>query len=260
MTGAIISSFLHAILLMVSIYVGFSSTFWVGFAVFLTGAFILASAKSKVLDAQFEKAQQLINLHAKELTVRRAQLTVRMNYGLLDDKKWQKEIDFFLGRVIRPAVGEIDILEKNYKRVRDAIETATSNYQQAVAAFSPNISPVEYEQMVATMLSDAGWVTRLTSASGDQGVDVVAEKGGIKLVVQCKLYSKPVGNAAVQEAIAGRSFEQADHAAVVSNIGFTRSAKQLASASNVFLLHHDQLGDLDAMFSGVYAQPQRLTE
>lgn len=250
MAGAVTSSFLHAILLMVSIYVGLSSTFWVGVAMFLAGAFMLASAKSKALDSQFEKAQQLIRQHADELTVRRAQLTVQMNYGLVDDRKWQKEIDFFLGRVIQPAIGEISALEKNYKRVRDAIEAATSNYQQTAATFSPNISPVEYEHMVATMLSDAGWVTRLTAASGDQGVDVVAEKDGVKLVVQCKLYQKPVGNAAVQEAIAGKAFERAEYAAVVSNASFTKAAQQLAATAGVFLLHHDQLGDLDSMFRG----------
>jgi len=48
----------------------------------------------------------------------------------------------------------------------------------------------------------------------------------------------------VQEVIAGREFEKADIAAVVSNSTFTKSAKQLAGAANVLLLHHAELDKL----------------
>jgi restriction system protein len=64
---------------------------------------------------------------------------------------------------------------------------------------------------------------------------------GTTLVVQCKLYSSPVGNKAVQEVIAGRAFENADMAAVVSNMAFTKSARVLAQQAGVDLLHHDEL-------------------
>lgn len=84
-------------------------------------------------------------------------------------------------------------------------------------------------------------------ASGDQGIDVIAEKSGTKVVIQCKLYSSNVGNSAVQEIIAGQIFENADFAAVVSNVDFTKSARQLASSSRVFLIHHEQLGELETM-------------
>jgi hypothetical protein len=104
---------------------------------------------------------------------------------------------------------------------------------------------VEYERFVADLLSIRGWDTRLTKGSGDQGVDVVAQKQGIKAVIQCKLYSYPVGNDAVQQVIAGRTFYNGDVAAVVTNATFTGSARQLASTAHVLLLHHDQVGQLD---------------
>ncbi len=70
---------------------------------------------------------------------------------------------------------------------------------------------------------------------------MIAVYGNVKAVLQCKKYSQPVGNAAVQEIIAGKSFEQAQVAAVVSNANFTPSAKQLASTTGVFLLHFSEL-------------------
>ena len=73
----------------------------------------------------------------------------------------------------------------------------------------------------------------------------MAERDGIRLVVQCKRYGKPVGNAAVQEVAAAARYWDADRAAVVSNAGFTAAARKLAGATNVLLLHHDDLSDLD---------------
>lgn len=80
-----------------------------------------------------------------------------------------------------------------------------------------------------------------TPASGDQGIDVIASYGNVKAVFQCKKYAQPVGNGAVQEIVAGKQFERADIAAVVSNATFTTSAKQLASTTGVHLLHYSEL-------------------
>jgi restriction system protein len=83
----------------------------------------------------------------------------------------------------------------------------------------------------------------MTKGSGDQGADVIAEKGGIRVVVQCKWYSQPVGNAAVQEAYAAKAHERTDYAFVVTNNAYTKSAKQLAASTGVGLLHANDLRD-----------------
>jgi hypothetical protein len=86
------------------------------------------------------------------------------------------------------------------------------------AAKPPNIlTPLGFERHCADILARQGWRAKLTAGSTDQGVDVLARKGRVSVVIQCKLYSRPVGNAAVQEAIAGQAFMGATHAAVVSN-------------------------------------------
>ena len=102
-------------------------------------------------------------------------------------------------------------------------------------------NPIAYENMCADILRGQGWQTKTTSGSGDQGVDVWAYKSGIRIVLQCKLYSKPVGNKAVQEALSGMAFEQANFAVVVAPNGFTRSAKQLAQRTGALLLSEKDL-------------------
>lgn len=95
----------------------------------------------------------------------------------------------------------------------------------------------EYEHLVAAYLRRHGYNgVKVTQASGDYGVDVIASKGGHKYAVQCKYYSHPVGVSAVQEVAAGRAFYHCDRAMVVTNSIFTKAAEELALANNVVLL------------------------
>jgi HJR/Mrr/RecB family endonuclease len=76
-------------------------------------------------------------------------------------------------------------------------------------------------------------------------IRVVAEKGRFRVVLQCKLYTRPVGNKSVQEAAAGRAHEGADYGIVVSNASYTKAAEQLAITNGVLLLHYSDLHNLE---------------
>lgn len=115
------------------------------------------------------------------------------------------------------------------------------------AQFKDDMSPQEYEHYCAAVLRESQWAARVTQASGDQGVDIVAEKGGARIVVQCKKYSKPVGNRAVQEIVAAIAHEEAERGVVVATSGYTRAAKRLAASNRVLLLHHSQLPRIDRL-------------
>jgi HJR/Mrr/RecB family endonuclease len=108
------------------------------------------------------------------------------------------------------------------------------------------LSPLEYEEYCAVLLRGAGWRANTTPRQ-DQGADVLAVLRGTKAVVQCKMYKNPVGNRAVQEAIAGRAFYKTHLAVVVSTAPYTRSARELAASTQVLLLHHDQLHRLEKL-------------
>lgn len=107
--------------------------------------------------------------------------------------------------------------------------------------FSAITNPYEYESAVAHYLTQLGWGAIATSGSGDQGVDVIAENNGIKLVIQCKLYSQPVGNSSVQQVYSATGYVRGNISAVVTNSTYTKSARQLAESLGVHLLHHSEL-------------------
>ncbi|MBR6751859.1 MAG: restriction endonuclease [Alphaproteobacteria bacterium] len=106
------------------------------------------------------------------------------------------------------------------------------------------IKPLEYEKQITLKLKELGFNAKTTKASGDQGADVLANKNGVSFAIQCKMYSNPVGNKAVQEVNTARDFYKCDFAVVVSNASFTNSARLAAKAANVILLNDSDLEKL----------------
>lgn len=119
--------------------------------------------------------------------------------------------------------------------------------EQAAAGFDADTFPRggnDFEQWVAQSLTRFGWTAEVTRGSGDQGLDVIAEKAGKRLGLQCKLYGSPVGNKAVQEAHAGMAYYGVDAAGVLTNASFTPSAIALATATGIRLFSQHDIPDL----------------
>jgi len=93
----------------------------------------------------------------------------------------------------------------------------------------------EFEEFIAKLFIKMGYSAYTTKTSGDQGIDVIAEKNGIKYGIQAKCYSGSVGNSAVQEAVAGKLFYGCDKVIVITNNTYTKSAVELAAANGVIL-------------------------
>ena len=84
----------------------------------------------------------------------------------------------------------------------------------------------------------------ITKGSGDQGIDILAQKDGIKYAIQCKCYSSDLGNKPVQEAFAGKSVYRCHVAAVLTNRFFTQGAIDAAEATGVLLWDRNKLKSL----------------
>lgn len=99
-----------------------------------------------------------------------------------------------------------------------------------------------FEQFVADLLRKLGYEhVEVTPGSGDQGVDIIARKNGTRYAIQCKRYSKKLGNKPVQEAYAGKAIYGCSVAAVVTNNYFTEGAKEAARSTGVLLWDRDEL-------------------
>ena len=80
-----------------------------------------------------------------------------------------------------------------------------------------------------------------TSASGDYGVDILAQREGMSYAIQCKRYLEPVGLEAVQQVYAGRAYYECHVAVVLTNQKFTANAQHLADKLGVVLWDRETL-------------------
>ena len=224
--------------------------FWLLMAVVVGCSVVLVIwVQNERRNAARAKITALIQQHQAALGRRRRQTLRVDDYGNVIADAWVAEIKYFLDKVVTPALtnSERKVLDWDAVWVGDAIEKAAFEEHKSRAErseYSDDLDPTEFEHHCANVLERDGWDARVTKASGDQGVDVIAERDSIRVVLQCKKYSGVVGNKAVQEVFAAKSHEDADYAAVVTNSSFSKSAKQLAATTGVILLHVDDLPDL----------------
>ncbi|MBR1738777.1 MAG: restriction endonuclease [Ruminococcus sp.] len=100
----------------------------------------------------------------------------------------------------------------------------------------------EFEEFCHALLLKNGYDSvEITPSSRDQGIDLIAYKDDVKYGIQCKCYSDDVGNKAVQEAIAGKTFYKCHIGVVLTNRYFTRSARELAESSGILLWDRDRM-------------------
>lgn len=218
---------------------------------------------------------QIAAEHARALYIKSKQLVSVDAYGNRDASRYYEEILYFMTHVILKDQRFIDLARSNFPIADPFVSSATGigrgtlhrimgqeiiefidSYETLTGTIEPDwdsITPLEFEALCAQKMEKAGWRAQLTKGSGDQGADVICHKGDISVVLQCKLYSSPIGNKAVQEAFAARSYYNLGHAAVVSNQPYTKSATELAGMTGVLLLH---LHDLDGIDEQIAAHGQ----
>ena len=196
------------------------------------------------------KLTDAIDRHLSVLARRRTQLLTHDAYGTPESEKWWKDVDRFLNTqlVVHLSDRERRQATKLWPELKSAVDArAAQELASNSSVFSlpiEKMSPTDFEMYCAQRLRNAGWSAQTTKATGDQGADVIAEFRGAKAVLQCKLYSQPVGNKAVQEAFSGRTYYGAQFGAVVTNATFTPSARQLAASNGILLVHFSELDDL----------------
>lgn len=115
-------------------------------------------------------------------------------------------------------------------------------YQDETALDFDSMSGLDFEYFCADLLKNNGFKNiEVTQGSGDHGIDILAEKDDITYAIQCKCYSKDIGNSAVQQAHTGKSIYKRDIAVVLTNKYFTPQAKEEAALLGVKLWDRKKL-------------------
>jgi restriction system protein len=97
--------------------------------------------------------------------------------------------------------------------------------------------------------------------AGDQGVEVIVNRRGERVALQCKNHKRAVGNRPVQEVFAGARHHRCVEACVVAPGGYTREAIALARSTGVSLFDVDSvrqwIRQVDKLEEELASQSQR---
>ncbi len=107
------------------------------------------------------------------------------------------------------------------------------------------LDPFEFERMLAEKFQELGYEVKLTSKTGDGGVDLWLGMHSKKIAVQCKRYAKdsPVSRPDIQKFIGAIITERADEGVFITTSFFTDGARKASSASpyRIKLMERDEV-------------------
>lgn len=185
------------------------------------------------LDRVHLNMPETINAFIDRTVATMPQINVQQGEALtkfLDDV----EADEYIGGIL---------VDRNKMRINALRKTAfVENYATKQLDLIDHMEGHDFEYWCADLLRKLGYSgVEVTRGSGDQGIDILAEKDGIRYAIQCKCYSHPLGNTPVQEAFSGKSLYKCHLGVVMTNQTFTAGGKECAEATGVLLWGRDKI-------------------
>lgn len=164
---------------------------------------------------------------------------IRRNYKIswdrindLRDFLYQKEIDFSPSEICTLLSNYID--KKEFDLTVKSIATTANRFSK--------LSGSDFENLLHRLYEVMGYSVQDTGKTGDQGGDLIANKGQDRILIQAKCYKDwSVGNSAVQEAVAARNHYDCNKAMVITTSVFTKEATELAKTNKVELIPKELL-------------------
>lgn len=99
-----------------------------------------------------------------------------------------------------------------------------------------NMSGIEFEEFVGTLFRRAGYSVEHTKAVGDHGIDLILQKDGAQIVVQCKRWSNSIGEPIVRDFYGALVSSGAKYGCIVTTAQFTPQAIEFAKTKPIKLL------------------------
>lgn len=127
---------------------------------------------------------------------------------------------------------QIDAVQEAEKKNKLLVKKIDSLYE---------LAPREFEEWTASLFESLGYdKVTLTPQSNDKGIDVLAEKNGLKIAVQCKKYKGIVGSPNIQEFLGAMQNAEVDKGFFITTGTFSIEAEKAALDMPIEL--YDKMG------------------
>ena len=157
-------------------------------------------------------------------------------------------IKFFTGRNIRLVTGDFDretirkLIKKHFgynnssSKDYGPLITQLLNEQSPSQKANTTLKGYELELKISETYRLLGYEVKITKFSGDFGIDIIAESNSEKIGIQCKNLESNVGVDAIMQAYSGGKFYDCTRYCVITNLGYTEPARELANKLGVEVL------------------------
>lgn len=170
-------------------------------------------------------------------------LTVRADQVLLAQQKWQSATAALKWH--NEDVARADLALRTIRQVMQSDAHKRQAQADRLLGIDPGrLYPDEFERYVADIFTHLGFTATVMGQSGDQGVDVLACKGQLRIAIQAKRHIGSIGNAAVQEVFAGMAHHKCHRCIVVTSSEFTQGAIALAQSTGCVLIGAERIAPL----------------
>ena len=139
----------------------------------------------------------------------------------------------------------------------DAYDTAFNEYKEELDKYNLAIQKKkqdywykldgwEFEKEFAKLLDKNGYDTMNTRGSGDEGVDIYAQKNNVSYIVQCKAHKNPVGPSVIRDLYGTLVGSKCDVGILVNLGGFTQGVFDFVEGKPILLLDISDVVNLNA--------------
>ena len=171
----------------------------------------------------------------------------KKEYDELEKKYNQLEQDYI------SAQNEYNELNKTVEKLKSQEQEIKKSIDTKSLEYVDQLEGLEFEEYIRKLLIKLGYTNvEKTKASGDFGIDILAEKDNVTYAIQCKLYSNKLGIDCVQEAYSGKKHYDKNIAVVITNSNFTQSAIDLAKDTGVVLWDRQVLDGMLKKVNGTF--------
>jgi len=114
---------------------------------------------------------------------------------------------------------------------KDKIDKTNKSLWYCLETNFKNLDGHEFEQIIARLYRKKGYRVEQTPKGADQGVDLIAKKGRITIIIQTKNWKNKVTNTDVLKTSGARQMQRAKYSMIITSSTFTPSAKEAIQRS-----------------------------
>lgn len=151
-----------------------------------------------------------------------------------------------------------------FRRLKDAqgkYEAARASFQawqqRCAEEYWRSLTGVEFERQVARLYQSAGYRVTLTPGTADGGIDIVLEREGAAIAVQCKAHRRKIGVAVARELVSAARDLGAERMMIACTQGVSSPLAAYAREKGIEIITAEGLARLQMSLTHVAPQTLR---